>query len=176
MIYSLENLTPQIGDNNFIAPNTDIIGDVKTGHKVSIWFGARLRADLSPIIIGDESNIQDNAVIHGDPGFPIILGKRVTIGHGAILHGCKIDDGSVIGMGSILLNGVHIPKNCLVGAGSVVSANLKAEEGDLIIGNPAKVIKKLSPKHMEYLEFAYTEYTSEIDKYNNKLIGEKYEK
>lgn len=169
MIYKLGDLIPSIGKNNYIAENADVIGDVSLGENVTIWFGARVRGDLSSIIIGDESNVQDNVTIHSDEGFPVILGNRVTIGHNVILHGCKIDDGTVVGMGSIILNGVHIPKNCLVGAGSLVTPSLKANEGDLILGNPAKVIKKLSEEHKDYLKFAYTEYVNEIDRYKNKL-------
>ena len=170
MIYRLGNLIPKIGKNNFIAKNADVIGDVETGEEVSIWFGARVRGDIAKIKIGNRSNIQDNVTIHCDEDFPVLIGEKVTVGHNTVLHGCEIGDETVIGMGSTVLNGSFIPKGCLVGAGSLVTPKLKAEEGDLIIGNPAKVIRKLSDKNREYLKFAYKEYVDEIKRYSKELV------
>ena len=169
MIYSLNGQKPKIGKNNYIAPNATLVGDIELGSDVSIWFGAVLRGDMSKIIIGNGSNIQDNCTVHGDEPYPTTLGEGVTIGHNAIIHGCTIGDNCVIGMGAILLNGATIPKNCLVGAGSVVGANLKAEEGSLIIGNPAIVKKKLSDKYIEYLKYAKDVYIKDIDIYTKEL-------
>lgn len=169
MIYSLKDKKPKIGKNNYIAPNATIVGDVELGEDVSIWFGAVVRGDMSKIIIGNSSNIQDNCIVHGDAPYPVTLGVGVTVGHNAIIHGCTIGDNCLIGMGAILLNGSTVPKNCLVGAGSVVGANLKIEEGSLVIGNPAVVKKKLSDKYIEYLKYAKDVYIKDIDIYTKEL-------
>ncbi|MGL4910013.1 MAG: gamma carbonic anhydrase family protein [Cetobacterium sp.] len=165
MLYKLGDLVPKIGKNNLIVENTTVIGDVITGENVSIWFSAVLRADMSKIEVGDNSNIQDNTTVHGDTPFPVIIGKNVTIGHNCVIHGCEIGENVIVGMGSILLNGTKIPKNCIVGAGSLVTDKLVAEEGDLIVGSPAKVIKKLSDKNIEYLKYANKVYLDKIESY-----------
>lgn len=169
MIYKLGNLVPKIGENNFIADNATIIGDVTLGKNVSVWFGAVIRADLSPVVVKDGSNIQDNVTFHGDTPYPITIGERVTIGHNCIIHGCTIGDETVIGMGSIVLNGSVIPNNCLVAAGSVVTPKLQAKEGDLIAGSPARVIRQLTKENAEYLKYAYETYCEEIEKYSKEL-------
>ena len=165
MIYRLGELVPKIGENNLIIDTASIIGDVETGKNVSIWFSAILRADMSKITVGDNSNIQDNTTVHGDTPYPVIIGENVTIGHNCVIHGCEIGDNVIVGMGSILLNGTKIPKNCIVGAGSLVTEKLEAQEGDLIIGSPAKVIKKLSDKNIGYLKYANQVYLDKIEKY-----------
>lgn len=167
MIYRLGQHIPKIGKNNYIAENATVIGDVETGENVSIWFSAVLRADMSKIQVGNSSNIQDNTTVHGDTPYPVIIGENVTIGHNCVIHGCTIGDNSIIGMGTVLLNGATIPKNCLVAAGSLVNEKLMAEEGDLIAGSPAKVIKKLSEKNVEYLKYAKDVYLEKIDKYKD---------
>ena len=165
MIYKLGELVPKIGENNLIIENASIIGDVETGKNVSIWFSAILRADMSKITVGNNSNIQDNTTVHGDTPYPVIIGENVTIGHNCVIHGCEIGDNVIIGMGSILLNGAKIPKNCIVGAGSLVTEKLEAQEGDLIIGSPAKVVKQLSDKNIDYLKYANQVYLDKIEKY-----------
>ncbi|WP_319370330.1 gamma carbonic anhydrase family protein [uncultured Ilyobacter sp.] len=169
MIYKLGDLMPSIGENNFIAENATVIGDVRTGNNVSIWFNAVLRGDLAPIIIGDDSNVQDNVTLHVDYDTPVELGNGVTIGHNAIIHGCKIGDNSVIGMGATLLNKVVIPKNCLVAAGSVVGPKLKIEEGDLVVGNPARIARKMSEDNIAYLSKTKKIYTDDIEIYLTQL-------
>ena len=156
MIYKLGEKTPKIGENNYIAENATVIGEVVTNENVSIWFGAVVRADMSKITVGRDSNIQDNSI-----------GERVTIGHNCIIHGCTIGDNCVIGMGSILLNESVIPKNCLVAAGSVVTPKLQAGEGSLIAGSPARVIRPLNEENKEYLLHAYKVYLEDIDKYKD---------
>ncbi|MGL4358037.1 gamma carbonic anhydrase family protein [Cetobacterium sp.] len=165
MIYKLGDLVPKIGENNLIVESSTIIGNVETGKNVSIWFSAVLRADMSKITVGDNSNIQDNTTVHGDTPFPVIIGKNVTIGHNCVIHGCEIGENVIVGMGSILLNGSKIPKNCIVGAGSLVTDKLVAEEGDLIVGSPAKVVKKLSDKNVDYLQYANQVYLDKIEMY-----------
>lgn len=169
MIYRLGDKIPKIGENNFIAENAVVIGDVKTGVNVSIWFSAVLRADMSEITIGNNSNVQDNCTVHGDTPFPVTIGEGVTIGHNCIIHGAEVGDNCIIGMNAVLLNGVKIPKNCIVAAGSLVSDKLTAEEGDLIAGSPAKVIKKLSEKNIEYLTYAKNVYLEKIPHYTKNL-------
>lgn len=165
MIYRLGDKTPQIGKNNYIAENATVIGEVVTAENVSIWFGAVVRADMSKIVVGKDSNIQDNCTVHGDTPYPVIIGEKVTIGHNCIIHGCTIGDSSVIGMGTTLLNGSVIPKNCLVAAGSVVTPKLQAKEGDLIAGSPARVVRALTEENREYLKYAYKVYLEDIEKY-----------
>lgn len=169
MIYKLGNLVPAIGENNFIAENATVIGDIRTGNNVSIWFNAVLRGDLAPIIIGDDSNVQDNVTLHVDYDTPVELGSGVTIGHNAIIHGCKIGDNCLIGMGAVLLNKVVIPKNCLVAAGSVVGPKLKIEEGDLVVGNPARIARKLSKENIASLGKTKKIYTDDIEVYLTQL-------
>ena len=169
MIYKLGNLIPKIGKNNYIAENAIVIGDVTFGDNVSVWFGAVIRADLSSVVVGDDSNIQDNVTFHGDEPFPTVIGKRVTIGHNCIIHGCTIGDETVIGMGSIVLNGSVVPNNCLVAAGSVVTPKLQAKEGDLIAGSPARVIRQLSQENADYLKYAHKIYCDDIEKYSTQL-------
>lgn len=169
MIYRLGDKIPKIGEDNFIADNAVVIGDVETGKNVSIWFSAVLRADMSRITIGNDSNVQDNCTLHGDTPFPVIIGDGVTIGHNCVIHGAEIGDSCIIGMNAVLLNGAKIPKNCIVAAGSLVSDRLQAQEGDLIAGSPAKVIKKLSEKNIEYLTYAKNVYLDKIPHYTKNL-------
>ena len=164
-IYKLGELTPKIGENNFLADSSTIIGDVETGNNVSIWYSAILRADASKIKVGDNSNIQDNSTVHGDITAPVTIGKNVTVGHNCIIHGCTIGDNVIIGMGSIILNGSKIPNNCIVAAGSLITKKLEAEEGDLVGGNPARVIRKLSEENKEYINYAKEFYTKDIELY-----------
>lgn len=169
MIYRLGGSTPQIGKNNFIAENATLVGNVVLGENVTVMFGAVIRADLFQVTIGDDTNIQDNVIIHGDEVSSVKIGNRSTIGHNCVIHGCTIGENTVIGMGSTLLNGVVIPNNCLVAAGSVVTPKLKAEEGDLIGGVPARVIRKLSKENRAYLKHSYKVYVDEIKRYSTEL-------
>lgn len=131
----------------YIAPNATVVGDVVLENNVSIWYGAVLRGDTGGIRIGENSNIQDNCVIHEET----TVGKGCSIGHGAILHGCTVGDNCVVGMGAIILNGAVLGEHCLVGAGAVVTGKMNAPDGSLILGNPAQVVKPLSPEQIEYI-------------------------
>ena len=131
----------------YVAPNATIVGDVTLGAEVSVWYGAVLRGDDGAIVIGDGSNVQDNCVIHKQT----TIGKNCTVGHGAIVHGATIGDNTMVGMGAIVLNGAVVGEHCLVGAGSVVTGKMNAPAGSLILGNPAKVIKELTPDQIEYI-------------------------
>ena len=129
----------------YIADNATLVGDVRLGENVNIWYGAVLRGDCGQITIGDGSNVQDNCVLHEK----VTLGAGCTVGHGAILHGCTIGDNCLIGMGAIVLDGAKIGKDCLVGAGSLVTGKMDAPDGSLILGNPATVVKALKPEQIE---------------------------
>jgi len=132
----------------WIAPSADVIGDVHLGEGVSIWFGVVIRADNTPIAIGAGSNIQEGSMLHSDPGSPLTIGRDVTVGHHAILHGCTIADNVLIGMGATILNNAVIAENCLVGAGALVTENKTFPPGSLIVGAPAKAIRTLTPEQI----------------------------
>ena len=149
MKLQFNGVAPSINENAYVSESVDIIGDVKVEENVSIWFGARLRADMNKIVIGANSNIQENAVVHVDIESPVIIGENVTIGHSAIIHGCNISNNVLVGMGSIILNNAKISKNSIVGAGALVTQGKEFEEGVLILGNPAKAVRKLSEEEIK---------------------------
>ena len=164
-LYALGDLAPSFGDGAWAAPSADLIGDVRLGDRASVWFGAVIRADNTPIIIGEESNIQDGAVGHSDPGAPLTIGKRVTVGHQAILHGCTIGDGALVGMGARVLNGAVIGERCLVGAGALVTEGKSFETGMLIVGSPARVLRPLSEQELAMLELSAAHYAEKAAHY-----------
>lgn len=131
----------------YIAPNATIVGNVTLDDGVSVWYGAVLRGDSGPITIGENSNVQDNCVIHEKT----VVGKGCSIGHGAILHGCTVGDNCVVGMGAIVLNGAVLGEHCLVGAGAVVTGKMNAPAGSLLLGNPATVVKSLTQEQIDYI-------------------------
>jgi carbonic anhydrase/acetyltransferase-like protein (isoleucine patch superfamily) len=135
----------------FIAPNATVLGDVTLGHEISIWYGAVIRADKDRIVIGDRSNIQDNAVLHTSSGHPVLIGTEVSIGHGAILHGCRIADRVLVGMGAIVLNGTEIGEDSLLGAGTVVTEGTRIPSGSVVVGVPGKPIKQVSDEQREHI-------------------------
>jgi carbonic anhydrase/acetyltransferase-like protein (isoleucine patch superfamily) len=138
-------------DQVFIAPNATVLGDVTLGHEISIWYGAVIRADKDRIVIGDRSNIQDNAVLHTSSGHPVLIGTDVSVGHGAILHGCRIADRVLVGMGAIVLNGAEIAEDSLLGAGTVVTEGTKIPPGSVVVGVPGKPIKQVSLEQREHI-------------------------
>lgn len=142
-IYELDGIAPQIDPEAWIAPGAQIIGDVRIGAGASVWFGAVLRGDCEAITVGAGSNIQENAVLHTDPRFPLTIGANCTIGHMAILHGCTLGDEALIGMGATVLNGAEIGAGSLVGAAALVTEGKRFEEGALIMGAPAKAVREL---------------------------------
>ncbi|MEM1013652.1 MAG: gamma carbonic anhydrase family protein [Planctomycetota bacterium] len=134
-----------------VATNAHVSGDVKIGENVSIWFGVSVRGDVAAVTIGPGTNVQDNAVIHCDAGVPNDIGRDVTIGHSAVVHGRRVGDGSLIGMGATLLGGSEIGERCLVAAGAVVPPNMKVPDGTLVAGVPAKAIREVSDRDLEYM-------------------------
>lgn len=143
MIYELDGIAPELADDAWVAPDANIIGKVVLEAGANVWFGATLRGDNEEIRVGRGSNIQENTVCHTDMGFPLVIGADCTIGHKAMLHGCTIGDGSLIGMGATVLNGARIGKGCLIGAGALVTEGKEVPDGSLVIGTPGKVIRTL---------------------------------
>lgn len=143
MIIELDGVAPQIHPSAWVAPTAVLIGRVIVGPRANIWFGAVARGDNEPIVIGEGSNVQENSVLHTDMGFPLTIGAHCTIGHKAMLHGCTIDDGSLIGMGATLLNGAHIGAGSLVGACALVTEGKAIPPGSLVMGSPGKVVREL---------------------------------
>lgn len=169
MIYQLGDLHPKIHQNCFIAKSADIIGDVILEEGVSIWFNAVLRGDIAPIRIGKNSNVQDNSTVHIETNIPCIVGENVTIGHNVIIHSCTIEDNVLIGMGSTILNNAKIAKNCLVGAHSLVTHSIPYEEGCLIMGSPAKIIRKLTDAEIAANVANAERYTQNGLRFNHNL-------
>lgn len=150
-LYALEGKAPRMAPDAWVADSAQVIGDVHLGAQASIWFGAIARADNEPMHIGAGSNVQEAAVLHSDPGYPLTIGDNVTVGHQAMLHGCTVGDGSLIGIGAVVLNGAKIGKHCLVGAGALVTEGKVFPDGSLIVGSPANVKRALSPEQMQGL-------------------------
>lgn len=144
VILSIRGRSPQRHAESWVAPNATVIGPVTLAARASIWYGAILRAEFEAIEIGEGTNIQDNVTVHVDPGFPATIGAGVSVGHNAVLHGCTIEDGCLIGMGSVVLNGAHIGRGSLVAAGAVVAQGVVIPPGSLVAGVPGKVRRDLS--------------------------------
>jgi carbonic anhydrase/acetyltransferase-like protein (isoleucine patch superfamily) len=153
------------GEALFMAGNATVTGDVTIGKQVGIWFGAVVRADKDRIIIGDRSNIQDNCVVHTTKGFPVTLGREVSVGHGAILHGCMIADQVLVGMGAIILNGARIGKGSVIGAGAVVREGAEIPEGSVVVGVPGKVIKQADASQQQHILANATSYVQLAEEY-----------
>jgi len=169
LIYALGDYVPELGEHGFVAPDAAVIGRVVTGSDVSIWFNAVLRGDNDLITVSDGSNIQDGAVLHVDPGVPISIGKHVTIAHKAMIHGCVIGDGSLIGMNAVVLNKAIIGKNCLIGANALVTEKMNVPDGSLVLGSPGKVIKPLGAGALAMLSAIAQSYVDKIDVYTSGL-------
>lgn len=150
-LYELDGISPRTAPSAWVADSAEVMGNVMLGEASSIWFGAVLRGDNEPITIGAGTNVQDGSVLHSDPGQPLVLGERVTVGHKVVLHGCTVGDESLIGIGAVVLNGAKIGKHCLVGAGALVTEGKEFPDGSMIIGSPAKAVRQLSPEQIEGL-------------------------
>ncbi len=164
-LYALDDRAPTLSEGAWAAPSADLIGDVRLGAGASVWFGAVIRADNTPIIIGDATNIQDGAVGHSDPGAPLTIGARVTVGHQAILHGCTVRNGALIGMGARVLNGAVIGERCLVGAGALVTEGKMFEPQMLIVGSPARAIRALTEQEVAALAVSAAHYAAKAAHY-----------
>ena len=169
MIYQLANVAPSLTDSNFIAPNATLIGDVVLAEHASVWFNVVIRADMETIKIGENSNIQDGSILHVDTGFPITIGRDVTVGHKVMLHGCTIGDNTLVGMNAVVLNGANIGKNCLIGANSLVTENMQVPDGHLVMGSPAKVVKALDDATRAMFTKSAMHYVDNGQRYLNEL-------
>ena len=168
-IYQLGDRKPVIPASCYVAEEAVLIGEVILGERVSILPGAVVRGDNEPITIGDDSNVQDNAVLHTDPGAPLTLGKGVTVGHQVMLHGCTIGDGALIGIGAVVLNLAVIGKDCLVGAGSVVTERKSFPDRTVILGSPAKAAREVSETNIALMRYSTQNYVDRGRQYKAEL-------
>jgi carbonic anhydrase/acetyltransferase-like protein (isoleucine patch superfamily) len=173
MKYSLGDLRVKLlGEGHFIAPNAAVIGDVTLHENASVWFSCTLRGDADSIEIGAGSNIQDGTVIHADPGFPTVVGEQVTVGHNAMLHGCTVGDGSLVGINAVVLNGAVIGKGCLIGANALVTEGMQIPDGSLVLGSPAKIRSQLSPEQQLALMHNADHYVGNARRFTGQLEGQ----
>lgn len=169
MHYAMGEKAPRIAESAFVAPTAVVIGQVTVEADASLWFGAVIRGDVDRITIGNGSNVQDNAVIHCDQGYPTNIGREVTIGHSCVIHGCTIGDHSLIGMGSTILNGARLGENCLVGAGSLITEGKEFPPGSVIMGRPAKVVREVGEAELEMLRRGAENYRRNAERYKAEL-------
>ncbi len=171
-LYALDGVAPLLpaSGNCYIAPGARVIGNVTVGEAAGIWFNAVVRGDNEPIVIGSGTNVQDGCVLHTDPGFPMTLGADVSVGHSAILHGCTVGDGSLIGMGAVVLNGVRIGKGCLIGANALVTEGKDIPDHSMVLGQPAKVIRPVDPSMAAELRRAAEIYQRRQQHYREGLV------
>jgi carbonic anhydrase/acetyltransferase-like protein (isoleucine patch superfamily) len=168
-IYRLRGDAPQIPASAFVAPEATLIGKVKLGEGTGIWFGAVLRGDNELVSVGAGSNVQEGVVLHTDLGFPLTIGANVTIGHQAMLHGCTIGDGSLIGIQAVVMNGALIGRECLIGAGAIVTEGKQFPDRSLILGAPARVVRMLTEKEIASLAESAADYARKRDRYKADL-------
>jgi carbonic anhydrase/acetyltransferase-like protein (isoleucine patch superfamily) len=170
-LYALGEHQPKLPEAGryWIAPNATLIGKVELGDDVGIWFGAVLRGDNEPIVIGARSNIQDGVMIHNDVGLPVSIGEGCTIGHHAIIHGCTIGDNSLVGMGATILNGAKIGRNCLIGANALITEGKEFPDNSLIVGSPARVIRTLDDEAVARLRQSADHYVANWQRYTKDL-------
>ncbi len=169
MIYALGDKTPQIDADSWIAPDANVIGNVRMGPGASVWFTATLRGDNERIEIGAGSNVQEGCTLHTDMSYPLTIGRDCTIGHNVILHGCTIGDETLIGMGATILNGAIIGKNCLIGAGALITEGKEIPDGSLVMGSPGKVVRQLDDAAFENLRLSARHYQDSMRQYRSEL-------
>ncbi|MEM6487292.1 MAG: gamma carbonic anhydrase family protein [Pseudomonadota bacterium] len=170
-LYALDDLSPVLPSAGrvWIAPNAQVIGDVTLADMVSVWFSAVIRGDNEAIAIDWGSNVQDGAVLHADPGFPLRLGRDVTVGHSAVVHGCIVGNGSLIGMGATVLNGARIGQGCLIGAGALVTEGKEIPDGSLVVGQPGRVVRTLDAAAQAGLVETAAGYRARLERYSRGL-------
>lgn len=168
-IYQLGDDAPAIDPSAYLARSATVIGKVALGANVSVWDGATIRGDNEPISVGANSNVQEAAILHSDPGFPLTVGSNVSVGHQAMLHGCSVADGCLIGIQAVILNGARIGRNCLVGAGALVTEGKQFPDNSLIIGTPAKAVRQLSEEQIATMHQNAAEYVQRGQLFKNSL-------
>ena len=170
MLYELDGQSPQVeGDGHFIADSAVVIGGVILKPKSSVWFNVVIRADNESITIGEGSNVQDGSVLHVDPGFPLEIAENVTVGHKAMLHGCKVGANSLIGINAVVLNGSIIGENCIIGANALLTENSVIPDGSVVMGSPGKVVKTLSDEQRAGLKASAENYVKNAARYSASL-------
>lgn len=168
-IYRLGERSPDIDASAWVAPGAHVIGRVELGARASVWFGAVLRGDNEPVVVGARSNVQEGAVLHTDPGMPLVVGEDVTIGHQAMLHGCTVGDGTLVGIQAVILNGARVGRDCLIGAGALVTEGKEIPDRSLVIGSPAKVVRQLSDEDVARLRVNARVYVERAAAYATML-------
>jgi carbonic anhydrase/acetyltransferase-like protein (isoleucine patch superfamily) len=170
-LYNLGDVSPTLppDDEYWIAPNAVVIGNVILKKNASIWFGSVLRGDNDPIVVGENSNVQDNSVLHTDAGSPLTIGANVTIGHMVMLHGCTIGDGSLIGIGSVVLNGARIGRNCLIGAKALITEGKTIPDNSVVMGQPGRVVREVTPEQAATLAGSARHYVDNWKRYRKGL-------
>ncbi|PHO03929.1 gamma carbonic anhydrase family protein [Rhodobacteraceae bacterium 4F10] len=170
-IYQLDGVSPDIEEDSWVAPDANVIGNVRLEEGASVWFGCTIRGDNETIVIGKGSNVQENTVMHTDPGCPLTIGEGCTIGHKAMLHGCTIGENSLIGMGATVLNGAKIGKNCLIGAGALVTEGKVIPDGSLVMGAPGKVVRTLDEAAINGLRGSALHYQQNMRRFRAGLVA-----
>ena len=170
MLYALNENTPEIDPSAWVAETAVVIGKVRLAQDSSVWFGAVLRGDNELIQIGVGSNVQDGAVMHTDMGYRLTLGQHVTVGHNAMLHGCSVGDGSLIGINAVILNGAIIGKNCIIGANTLIAEGKEIPDNSLVVGSPGKVVKQLTEQQVTQLKLNAIHYVENAKRYQQSLI------
>tara|TARA_B100002051_G_scaffold275332_1_gene318902 strand:+ start:1606 stop:2118 length:513 start_codon:yes stop_codon:yes gene_type:complete len=170
MFYDLENKKVKNSGENWVAPNAVIIGDVTLENNSSIWFNATLRGDIENIHIGEGSNVQDGSVLHTDPGYPLKIGKNVTIGHMVMLHGCEVGDNSLVGIGAVVLNNVKVGKNCIIGSKSLLTENKIIPDNSLVMGSPGKIIRNVTSEEVKKIHDNAVRYQQNWKKYSKSIF------
>ncbi|MBC6402837.1 MAG: gamma carbonic anhydrase family protein [Hyphomonadaceae bacterium] len=168
-IYRLDNIAPVMDESAWVAPSADVVGNVELCEHSSVWFGAVLRGDNDRVKIGARSNIQDNSVLHTDPGKPLTVGEGVTVGHRVMLHGCTIGDNSLIGIGVTVLNGAVIGENCLIGAHSLITENKIIPDDSVVLGSPGKVVRTVTDAQIAMLKMSAQIYVRNAARFENGL-------
>ncbi len=168
-IYQFDDTVPQIASTAWVADTASVIGRVRMGEGASVWYGAVLRGDNDWITLGRDTNVQDGCVLHTDAGIPLTLGDRVTVGHQVMLHGCTVGEGSLIAIQAVVLNGARIGRNCIVGAGSLVTEGKEFPDGSLIVGSPARVARPLSPAQFDMLSHLAGHYVAQTARHRGGI-------
>ncbi|MEM6579481.1 MAG: gamma carbonic anhydrase family protein [Pseudomonadota bacterium] len=168
-IYALNDLVPDIDPEAWVAPDANVIGNVVLRAGVSVWFGSTLRGDNEPIVLGEGTNVQEDVVMHTDPGFPLHIGAGCTLGHKAMLHGCTLGENTLIGMGATVLNGAKIGPNCLIGACALITEGKEIPEGSLVMGAPGKIVRKLDEAAIADLRRTAAHYRSRAAEFRSGL-------
>ncbi|MBC3413140.1 gamma carbonic anhydrase family protein [Pseudomonas sp. SWRI107] len=172
MKYRLGDLRVETHPSSWAAPTATLIGKVRLQARASVWFGAVLRGDNELIDIGEDSNVQDGTVMHTDMGSPLTLGRGVTVGHNAMLHGCTVGDYSLIGINAVILNGARIGKHCIIGANALIPEGKEIPDGSLVMGSPGKVVRELSEQQMRMLEASAAHYVHNAQRYARELVAD----